>query len=472
MIYLIFDIDSKYMPRAVEWSTIQIRIPKEMVHVDKVSGRVSLLVDPLTKKGDIAKKGGEPSVILKTDPYIDEPQIVNPGQMINTFDAKERGKRYKGQIKEAKEAKKGVLDELRRDAGRVRTRAIVPLNTERSIVPVQSERAVVPVSRERGIVPLNTERSIVPVVAERAIIPLSADRAIVPLNTEREDAPPRGRRRGRRPRLQPVDVDDGGLDEFAAVLDSSSTHGTLRPIDAAIHGALSRLDSDLRVAGRRHTAFEELRRIGQRAVDEQTPAEDKVINRVVQNLDRDLAVSSRRHDAFRELRAMGERAVRSQTTDEELLAELQQATAKLKEILAAGDIEESKKKQAFDKLQKLAKKLKQKQVIAELKQLATRFKDSQGVEERKSPESHELLRQRQENRRNVAFEQLREIGREALQQTRQRERSQYNAQNYEQNRNAIRQHRNERIQCECGDEVMRTNMARHLKTQRHRNAMG
>jgi hypothetical protein len=351
---------------------VKIKIPREMVFVDEKTGKVSLLANPLTKTGNLATRGGELSIQLETDPNIDEPQIVDPGNKINTYDARERGRKYKGQIKEAKDAKKGVLDELKRDAGKVRTRAIVPVESERSIIPVSSETALVPLNREE----------------ERAIVPVA--------------------QRRRRPRLQPVDVDDGGLDGYIADMESAPTRKTTRrPIDAAISGAMSRLDSDLRVAGRRHSAFEELSKVGRQAVRDQIPAEETLMNRAIENLNRDLRVSSRRHDTFKELQNIGRRAL-----------------------------------------------------------------DSGGVEEHKSPEAHELLRQRQSQRRDNTFRELQAMGQRALQQTRQRERSQYNAQNYQQNRNAIRQHRNERIQCECGDEVMRTNMARHLKTQRHRNAMG
>lgn len=309
---------------ATEWSTITISVPKEMVYVDKKSGRVSLLVDPLTKKGDIAKKGGEPSVILKTDPHIDAPQILNEGVQINTHTAKQLGQKYKGQIKEAKGNKTDMLGELKREAGKVRTRAIVPVNGERAIVPVVSDRALIPLNRE--------ERSIVPVA-----------------------------QKPRRPRLQPVDVDDGGLDGWADDLNKAATNKTtVRPLDDMLRGAMNRLDADLRVSSRRYTAFEELRNVGQAAM--------------------------------------------------------------------------------------------------------SRIPEDSGLEEHKSPESHEMLRQRQEGRRATAFGQLQEIGKKAL-------KKQSNAENYAANRGRIRQHRNEKIECECGDMITRTNQARHLKSKRHTDNM-
>jgi hypothetical protein len=336
------------MPVATEWATVKIKLPREMVHVDDKTGRVSLLANPLTKQGNLAKKGGEWSIQLETDPHIDKPEIVDEGQLINTYDAKEKGKRYKGQINETKDRKTDMLGELKRDAGRVRTRAIVPVNSERAIVPV-GERAIVPVG-ERAIVPVG-ERAIVP-MGERAIVPIFDERVTVPVGREQKK---------RRPRLQPIDVDDGGLDGFADVLDRAPARGTRRPIDEAINGAISRLDADLRVANRRYTAFEELRGVGQAAL--------------------------------------------------------------------------------------------------------SRIQQDSGVEEHKSPESHEMLRQRQEGRRAVAFEQLRGIGKKAI-------KKQANAENYAANRDRIRQHRNEQVTCDCGDTVMRTNMARHLKSKRHLDRMG
>lgn len=332
------------MPTAVQWATIKVKLPREMIYVDEKTGKVSLLANPLTKSGNLAKKGQEWSIQLETDPHIDKPEIVDEGNKINTFDAKERGKKYKGQIKEAKENKTDMLSELKKEAGKVRTRAIVPVNGERAIIPLNTEKAIVP-------------------VGERSVMPVEQERAIIPLNRE-EETPPARQRRGRRPRLQPVDVNDGGLDRYTADLDAAPIQGTLRPIDGAIQKALSRLNHDLNVSSRRYTAFEELRGIGRRGLD------------------------------------------------------------------------------------------------------------SEGVEEHKSPESHEILRQRQEGRRVVAFEQLKDVGQKALQDTRRQEKIRYNMEHYQQNRQHIRRHRNEQITCEvCGGRYMRTNQARHLKSKRHQDAL-
>lgn len=303
------------MPQATQWSTVRIRLPKEMIHVDTKTGRVSLLVDPLTKSGGVAHKGGEPSIQLETDPHIDKPEIVDEGRMIYTQDAKGLGHKYKGQIKGAKEAKGKVLDELMRDAGGRRPR-------------------LQPVDVDDG----------------------GLDGFIDALDS----APTRGTKK-RRPRLQPVDVDDGGLDGWAVELDTAPTQGTpVDPFDNAIRAAMNRLDADLQVASRRHDTFEELRGIGQAAL--------------------------------------------------------------------------------------------------------SRIHQDPGVEEHKSPESHEMLRQRQEQKRAAAFEGLKAIGKKAL-------KKQANAENYAANRGRIREHRNERVECECGDTVMRTNMARHLKSRRHADNM-
>jgi hypothetical protein len=232
-----------------------------MVFIDKKSGRVSLTVEPLTKKGNIAKRGGEKSVHLQSDPNINRPVIENEGKMIDTKQAKQIGKKYKGQIKDAKSNKKKVLEEL--------------------------------------------------------------------------------------PKVRP---DRDVMDDFE-------------------------LNEELRTATQR-------------------------LREGMQN-----AHNQRRNATFDELRGIGRTA----------MSRIQQ--------------------------------------------------EDSGVEEHKSPESHEMLRQRQEGRRATAFEELRGIGKKAVKKM-------ANAENYAANRDRIRQHRNERVQCACGDTVMRTNMARHLKTKRHLDRMG
>jgi hypothetical protein len=71
---------------------ITIKIPSELIYINKKSGHIKL-VPTLTKKGALSKRAGEPSIILKKDDYIIHPEIEDRGTVENYDELKIKNKK-------------------------------------------------------------------------------------------------------------------------------------------------------------------------------------------------------------------------------------------------------------------------------------------------------------------------------------------------------------------------------------------
>ena len=78
------------MSKFVEYHTIEIRIPKNMLNTSK-NGHVSV-VPTLTKTGNPSKRAGKSSIILKVSDD-NKPHILEDGNLITKDELKENGKK-------------------------------------------------------------------------------------------------------------------------------------------------------------------------------------------------------------------------------------------------------------------------------------------------------------------------------------------------------------------------------------------
>lgn len=74
-----------------------------MFYIDGKTGRVSLTVEPLTKKGT-SQKDLESIYSSRNRPKHRRPKIIEARRLIEASQAKETGKKYRKQVKDAKGA--------------------------------------------------------------------------------------------------------------------------------------------------------------------------------------------------------------------------------------------------------------------------------------------------------------------------------------------------------------------------------